>query len=111
VRDRGARIAAAGLLAALASACSIDPRWVDGAEAARASRGARERQMTLAWQDHSLRELIAAWGPPRQYLDLPGGGNPPGFVLVYPRDGASGCLDTFAVAYGEEVRVRSYHCR
>lgn len=67
--------------------------------------------MNQAWQDHTVQQLLQAKGPPRVLLDIPGGGNPPGFVMVYPRDAATGCLDTFAVVFGAESRVRSYQCR
>ena len=67
--------------------------------------------MNRAWQDTTLEQLLQAKGPPRLLLDIPGGGNPPGFVMVYPRDTASGCLDTFALSFGTPARVRSYQCR
>lgn len=111
MRDTGARIAAAGALALLAGGCAIDPRWAIAPDPPRASRAVRERDINGTWQNHTLRELIDEWGPPRLLLDIPGGGNPPGFVLVYPRDAATGCIDTFAVAYGPVTRVRIYQCR
>ena len=111
MRDRGARIAAAGALALLAAACSTEPRMGDMPEPVRASRAERERQINAEWQNHTLRELVERWGPPHQMLNIPGGGNPPGFVLVYLRDEGSGCIDAFAVAYGDVTRVRLYQCR
>jgi hypothetical protein len=111
VRETGARIAAAGALALLATGCGIDPRWADAPPPLRTSRAAREREINDAWQNQTVRDLIARWGPPRLLLDIPGGGNPPGFVLVYRRDEGTGCIDTFAVMYGAVTRVRSYQCR
>lgn len=111
MREPGARAAAAMALALLAAGCSIDPRASSAPEPLRAGRNAREQQMNAAWQAHTMRELVDTWGPPRVLLDIPGGGNPPGFVLVYRRDPGTGCLDTFAVAYGEVLRVRGYACR
>jgi hypothetical protein len=107
-----ARIAAAGAaLAWLAAGCSIDPRWQGAPAPLPTSRMARERQINDEWQNHTLLELIDRWGPPRQMLEIPGGGNPPGFVLVYGRDEGSGCIDAFAVMYGPVTRVRIYQCR
>ena len=111
MRSRGGRIAAAGAAALLAGACSIDPRAPGPPEPQRAGRVARETQMNLQWQNHTLAELLRGMGEPRLLLDIPGGGNPPGFVLVYPRDVATGCIDTFAVTYGREMLVRVYQCR
>lgn len=76
-----------------------------------ASREAREEEMNRAWERRPLAELLKARGRPQLILDIPGGGNPPGFVLVYPRDAATGCLDTFAMAYGRITVVRTYQCR
>ena len=109
--DRGARIAAAGALALAVAGCAVDPSPERAPEPPRASRATRERQINDAWQNHTLGELIAQWGLPRQLLDIPGGGNPPGFVLVYPPDAATGCIDAFAMAFGEVTRVRIYQCR
>jgi hypothetical protein len=111
VRDSGARMAAAGALALLVAGCSMDPRWADTPGPLPVSHDARERQINAAWQNHTMRELVDDWGAPRQMLDIPGGGNPPGMVLVYRRDAVTGCLDTFAVMYGDVMRVRSYQCR
>ena len=111
MRGRGERMAAAGAVALLAGGCSIDPRMVAPPEPLRASHAAREAELNQAWQNHTLAELLRGMGQPRQLLDIPGGGNPPGFVLVYPRDATTGCLDTFAVMYGREIRVRLYQCR
>jgi len=40
----------------------------------------------------------------------PGGGNPPGFVVVYGLDDRSGCIDAFAInaAVTREPTVRIY---
>ena len=111
MRDRRARMASAGALALLAVGCSIDPKGADAPEPPRASRAVREQQINQQWQNHTLRELVDRWGPPRQLLDIPGGGNPPGSVIVYPRDPATGCVDSFALTHGEVTRVRSYSCR
>jgi len=113
VGHRGARMVASGVLALLAAACATDPRWAIAPqpEPVRVSRAARERQVNDAWQNHTMRELVDDWGPPRQLLDIPGGGSPPGFVLVYPRDEGTGCIDAFAVMVGDVIRVRSYQCR
>jgi hypothetical protein len=104
-------IAAAGALALLASACSVDPPSPPGPEPATASRAMREAEMNSAWQNHSVAELLHARGPARVLFDIPGGGSPAGYVLVYPRDAATGCLDAYAVMAGSEDRVRIYYCR
>jgi hypothetical protein len=111
VRAHGTRMAAAGALALFATGCSIDPRLLQGPEPVRLSRMARERQINDDWQNHTLRELVDDWGPPRRMLEIPGGGSPPGFVMVYGRDALTGCIDAFAIMYGEVMRVRSYQCR
>lgn len=74
-------------------------------------RAQREGTMNLKWQSRSLGEIVGEYGPPRRILDIPGGGNPPGFVLVYGRDDDTGCLDTFAMVYGREPLVKMYQCR
>ena len=80
------------------------------ADPARAAIAAREAQLTDQWKSHRYSELIAARGRPLRLLDIPGGGNPPGFVAVYPRDPASGCLDAFALVYGPDPLIRAYRC-
>jgi len=111
VRGRVKRSAAAGALALLAGGCGMVARTSAPPEPLRADRVAREAQMNREWQNQTLAELLRDMGPPRLLLDIPGGGTPPGFVLVYPRDTGTGCLDTFAVMYGREPRVRLYQCR
>lgn len=111
MRDRGRRMAAAGALALLAGGCSVDPTWAPAPQQMRVSRAERERRINAEWQNHTLRELVDEWGPPSRMLEIPGGGNPPGFVMVYRRDEGTGCLDAFAIMYGEVMRVRGYLCR
>jgi hypothetical protein len=111
VRGLGKRIATAGALALLAGGCGMVPRTAAPPEPVRAERAAREVQMNREWQNQTLADLLRDMGRPRLLLDIPGGGNPPGFVLVYARDAGTGCLDTFAVMYGVETRVRLYQCR
>jgi hypothetical protein len=99
----------------LAVGCATAPAWLSPedqlAALLQASRTDRERKMNHEWQNHSFAELVKAKGAPRLLLDIPGGGNPPGFVMVYARDPATGCLDTFSMAYGPRTVVRSYQCR
>lgn len=71
----------------------------------------REAAMNQRWQNHHYSELLAALGTPARVMNIPGGGNPPGFVAVFPRDGASGCIDAFALMYAADPIVRVYHCR
>lgn len=104
------RVAALGA-AAVVAACALAPPAPDEPAPSRAGRVAREAEMNHAWIDHTLDELLLALGPPWRLYDIPGGGNPPGFVVVYPRDPASCCLDAFALAYGPQTRVRAYLCR
>ena len=103
--------AVVGAFALLVAGCSVTPRAPAPPDPVRASRNAHEARMIGAWQDLTLQQLLHAKGPPRLLLDIPGGGNPPGFVMVYPRDPATGCLDTFALTFGPESKVRSYQCR
>ena len=104
-------IAAVAASALLVAGCATDAHRAGAPEPVPAARVEREGAFNRLWQNHSLRELIDHWGPPQLLLDIPGGGNPPGFVLVYRRDEDSGCLDTFAVTYGDVMRVRLYQCR
>lgn len=71
----------------------------------------REIAMNQRWQNLPMSQLIAALGMPWLLLNIPGGGNPQGFVAVYARDPATGCLDTFALVYGADPAIRSYYCR
>jgi hypothetical protein len=74
-------------------------------------REAREAEMNRQWENRTYAELLLGKGTPRILLDIPGGGSPPGFVVVYPRDPVSGCLDVFAMMYGRQILVRAYQCR
>ena len=71
----------------------------------------RERTMNQYWQNRRYSELVATLGQPRMLLNIPGGGNPPGFVAVYGTDPLTGCIDAFAMVYGSDPRVRGYYCR
>lgn len=75
------------------------------------TRAAREAELNLQWREHRYSELLAARGRPLWMLEIPGGGNPPGFVVVYPKDSASGCVDAFALLYGPDPVIRLYQCR
>ena len=74
-------------------------------------REQREAEMNRRWQDRPLTHLVAALGKPKLTMNIPGGGNPPGFVVVYGEDGSTGCIDAFAVNSGREPRIRLYFCR
>lgn len=74
-------------------------------------RDRREAEMNRRWQDQPLTELVATLGQPMLTMNIPGGGTPPGFVVVYGEHGSSGCIDAFAVNSGREPRVRVYYCR
>lgn len=76
-----------------------------------AARQAREYAMNSVWQNQTLAELIAAKGRPTMVLHIPGGGNPPGFVVLYGVDRTTGCVDAFALTQETDPRVRIYHCR
>lgn len=67
--------------------------------------------MNRRWQNRRLSELRSVLGTPRMIMNIPGGGNPPGFVAVYGEDKASGCIDAFAFVYGGDPVIRVYHCR
>ena len=64
------------------------------------SRHQREMEMNRQWQNRSLSELKAMVGEPQLTMNIPGGGNPPGFVVVYGLDNRSGCIDAFAISTG-----------
>ncbi|HXE48629.1 MAG TPA: hypothetical protein VN663_09680 [Ramlibacter sp.] len=87
--------------------------WALDDGAARGGNAPREREqaMNARWKNHSYSELVGALGPPLQLLNIPGGGNPPGFAAVYGRDPASGCIDSFALVYGSDPMIRVYYCR
>lgn len=109
------RAGAAGMLALAAAACQtldLDRVQQDGPPTAGASsRSSREAAMNRQWQHHHLSELVSAMGQPRMTLHIPGGGNPPGFAVIYGTDPASGCVDAFAMYYGLDPTIRLYHCR
>ena len=75
------------------------------------SRQGREWEMNQQWQNRPLSDLEAAMGAPKLIMNIPGGGNPPGFVAVYGRDPKSGCIDAFALVAGPDPMIRIYHCR
>lgn len=98
--------------ALLLAGCAVEPvAREDAPAAANASRAAREAEMNREWSNRTLADLLLAKGHPWRLYDIPGGGNPPGFVVVYPRDPATGCIDAFAVMYGPQTLVRTYQCR
>jgi hypothetical protein len=74
-------------------------------------RQQRESAMNQRWQNHRYSELVAVMGQPVRLLNIPGGGEPPGFAAYYGRDAASGCFDAFALVNGEDPVVRVYYCR
>ena len=76
-----------------------------------AARQRRELAMNHEWHDRRYSELVAALGKPRLILNIPGGGNPPGFIVVYGSDPQSGCIDAFALMDGRDPTIRIYHCR
>ena len=99
----------------LLSACAL-PRPPDAgpgqfAPAWLMARNVREAVMNGEWQNHTLSDLVAAKGQPKMVLQIPGGGNPPGFIVVYGVDPDTGCIDAFAVTHETAPRVRIYHCR
>lgn len=74
-------------------------------------RDQREADMNRRWQDRPLTELVAALGKPQLTMNIPGGGNPPGFAVVYGQDMVTGCIDAFAVNGAREPTIRIYYCR
>lgn len=107
------------LLAAvlLAAGCETAEReWREGPtdEGAAASGNAstwREVTMNRRWQNQPFSQLKAALGEPLMIMDIPGGGNPPGMVAVYPVDDKTGCTDAFALLFADDPVIRVYHCR
>ena len=105
------------LATVLASGCQqLEPGWQEGtteAEAALAGTASawREAAMNRRWQNRPLSELKLAMGEPRLLMQIPGGGNPPGFAAVYGVDQATGCIDSFALFHGRDPLIRVYHCR
>ena len=79
-------------------------------EQAQLRRG-REAAMNQRWQNHHYSELVAELGRPARLMSIPGGGNPPGFVAVFAKDRATGCIDAFALMYAADPVIRVYHCR
>jgi hypothetical protein len=75
------------------------------------SRSERETEMNRQWQNKRLSELVEAYGRPRMVMNIPGGGMPPSFAVVYGPDPASGCIDAFAVSSIGDPVIRIYHCR
>ncbi|MEJ8835806.1 hypothetical protein [Ramlibacter sp. AN1133] len=75
------------------------------------ARAERESEMNRQWQNKPLAELLDAYGRPRMVMNIPGGGMPPSFAVVYGTDPGSGCIDAFAVSSRGNPVVRIYHCR
>lgn len=71
----------------------------------------RDREMNSRWQNRPLSELLGTLGTPQTVLTIPGGGNPPGFAVIYGIDARSGCIDAFAVNIESNPQVRMYVCR
>ena len=71
----------------------------------------RESLMNEQWVNHRYSELVAAMGTPNMIMNIPGGGQPPGFAVVYGRDPKTGCIDAFAMMYAKDPIIRQYHCR
>jgi hypothetical protein len=114
---RALRHAAAVALALAAGGCA-DLEGVAGTDGPDARQGTaaryqRELDMNRRWQNRPLSDLVATSGKPQLTMNIPGGGNPPGFVVVYGLDDRSGCIDAFAInaAVTREPTVRIYYCR
>lgn len=75
------------------------------------ARSVREAEMNRQWQNRPLAELMGELGRPKMILNIPGGGMPPSFAVVYGPDPDSGCVDAFAISSRGEPLVRIYHCR
>jgi hypothetical protein len=114
---RALRHAAALALALAAAGCAEleGATRTDGTDARQgtAARFQRELDMNRRWQNRPLSDLVATSGKPQLTMNIPGGGNPPGFVVVYGLDDRSGCIDAFAInaAVTREPTVRIYYCR
>ncbi|GAB3650283.1 hypothetical protein [Ramlibacter alkalitolerans] len=74
-------------------------------------RSQREAEMNRQWQNQPLAALMDAYGRPKLVINIPGGGMPPSFAVVYGTDPTTGCIDAFAVSAGSQPVVRIYHCR
>ena len=79
--------------------------------ASAAARYDREAEMNRQWQNRPVADLLVALGRPKMVMNIPGGGMPPSYAVVYGQDPASGCIDAFAVSSTSEPVVRIYHCR
>lgn len=105
------------LLALLAGGCETARReWREGPTQEQAAKSGsapvrREYAMNQRWQNRPLSELKAALGEPQVVMQIPGGGNPPGFAAVYGADPTTGCIDAFAFFDGDDPVIRVYHCR
>src|SRR4051812_20745779 len=75
-----------------------------------AARRQREADMNREWQNRPLADLIRVLGRPRMVMNIPGGGMPPGYAVVYGPDPDTGCIDAFAIAERGNPVVRAYHC-
>jgi hypothetical protein len=71
----------------------------------------RETQMNAQWQNRPVSDLLGAFGHPRMVLNIPGGGMPPSYAVIYGQDPDTGCIDAFAVSNSGEPVIRVYHCR
>ena len=115
--SRALRHAAALALALAAAGCAaLEGAVRSGGPDARqgvAARYQRELDMNRQWQNRPLSDLVASSGKPQLTMNIPGGGNPPGFVVVYGLDARTGCIDAFAInaAVTREPTVRIYYCR
>lgn len=82
------------------------------------SREHREAILQTEWSGKKYDALVAAYGPPRMLMRIPGA-RPNESVAVYGvRDRASGCIDAFTVFHGraqtsfsDESVVTNYFCR
>jgi hypothetical protein len=114
---RASRAACAIALALAAAGCADLERTARSSphpvSQGTAARYQREIDMNRQWQNRPLSELVASAGKPKLTMNIPGGGNPPGFVVVYGVDDRTGCIDAFAMnaAVKSEPTVRIYHCR
>lgn len=105
---------AAALLLISLQGCSFPPGGPDAPsrpEVAPATRFSRESDMNRQWRLRRLSELQRALGAPVRVMAIPGGGNPPGFAVVYGRDPETGCIDAFALQEGDDPLITAYHCR
>jgi hypothetical protein len=75
------------------------------------ARHERESEMNRQWQNKPLAELLETYGKPKMVMNIPGGGMPPSFAVVYGQDPGSGCIDAFAVSSRGDPVIRIYHCR